>query len=80
MADRKEHNMNLVSELANDVKTMFHYRKESTAWQRKYNRQAPKAGDIAPDFTLLDSTGAESVTLSAFRGKKPVVLSFGSYT
>ena len=38
------------------------------------------AGAIAPDFTLplLDHSG--SVTLSAFRGAKPVVLVFGSYT
>jgi peroxiredoxin len=37
-------------------------------------------GDAAPDFTLstLDSVG--SVRLSSFRGSKPVVLVFGSYT
>ena len=38
------------------------------------------AGDVAPDFTLprLDHSG--TVTLSEFRGSKPVVLIFGSYT
>ena len=38
------------------------------------------AGAIAPDFTLplLDHSG--SVTLSSFRGAKPVVLVFDSYT
>lgn len=58
----------------------------------------PKAGVVAPDFSLtplkfyefgIDDTeiteenaGAlyDSVTLSDFRGKKPVVLIFGSYT
>jgi hypothetical protein len=37
-------------------------------------------GDSSPDFTLplLDHSGA--VTLSSFRGQKPVVLVFGSYT
>jgi len=37
-------------------------------------------GDQAPDFTLprLDHTG--SVRLSELRGKRPVVLVFGSYT
>ena len=39
-----------------------------------------KVGDIAPDFTLQDPTGKRTVTLSQFRGKKPVVLIFGSYT
>ena len=39
-----------------------------------------KVGDTAPDFTLplLDHSG--QVTLSSFRGTKPVVLVFGSYT
>jgi hypothetical protein len=37
-------------------------------------------GDQSPDFTLplLDRSG--SITLSSFRGRKPVVLIFGSYT
>jgi hypothetical protein len=37
-------------------------------------------GDLAPDFTLplLDRSG--NVTVSSFRGAKPVVLVFGSYT
>jgi cytochrome oxidase Cu insertion factor (SCO1/SenC/PrrC family) len=41
--------------------------------------QAPvtklKVGDIAPDFTLTDTTGSP-VKLSDFRGKKNVVLAF----
>lgn len=34
-----------------------------------------KVGDIAPDFTLTDTTG-KKVTLSEFRGKNNVVLAF----
>ena len=71
--------MNLLK-MANEVKTIIHYRKKGMAWQRKYNRQAPQAGDLAPDFTLYDTTGTESVTLSDSWGTKPVVLVFGSYT
>ena len=39
-----------------------------------------KVGDMAPDFTLPDLTGKNEITLSSFRGKKPVVLIFASYT
>ena len=34
-----------------------------------------KVGDMAPDFTLTDTTG-KPVKLSDFRGKKSVVLAF----
>ena len=37
-------------------------------------------GQQAPDFTLRTSDGTGSVTLSAHRGQRPVVLVFGSYT
>jgi|SRR5579875_611961 len=37
-------------------------------------------GDMAPDFTLPLLNHSGSVTLSSFRGAKPVVLIFGSYT
>jgi hypothetical protein len=37
-------------------------------------------GDMAPDFTLPLLDHSSQVTLSAFRGVKPVVLVFGSYT
>jgi hypothetical protein len=40
----------------------------------------PEYGDIAPDFTLPTHDGSATVTLSASRGKKPVVLIFGSFT
>jgi peroxiredoxin len=37
-----------------------------------------KAGDVAPDFTLLayDGTGVKPVSLHDFKGKKKVVLAF----
>jgi hypothetical protein len=37
-------------------------------------------GDAAPDFRLPLLSGSGSVELSSFRGHRPVVLIFGSYT
>lgn len=39
-----------------------------------------KEGDPAPDFTLTALDGEREVTLSSFRGDRPVALIFGSYT
>lgn len=39
-----------------------------------------EVGQPAPDFTLKTVDGAAQMTLSSFRGQKPVVLVFGSYT
>ncbi len=39
-----------------------------------------QVGDPAPDFTLADPHGKTQITLSSYRGEKPVVLIFGSYT
>lgn len=39
-----------------------------------------RVGEEAPDFTLKTSDGKREVRLSEFRGKRPVVLVFGSYT
>ena len=39
-----------------------------------------KAGDPAADFTLQSPDGKKVFKLSSFKGKKPVVLVFGSYT
>ncbi len=55
-------------------------RNEATSWQKKFDAQAPKVGDMAPDFTLSDSNGENPVILSDFRGQKPVALIFGSFT
>jgi hypothetical protein len=39
-----------------------------------------KAGDPAPGFNLPAADKQSSVSLASFRGQKPVVLIFGSYT
>ncbi len=39
-----------------------------------------KTNSAAPDFSLPALTGGKIVSLSSFRGKKPVVLVFGSYS
>lgn len=39
-----------------------------------------RVGDKAPDFKLKAKDGSREVALSSFRGKKPVVLIFGSFT
>ena len=72
--------MTIISELLNDAKYTVQHRRRIMPVQRKLNRQAPKVGDLAPEFTLPDSSGTETVTLSQFRGVKPVALVFGSYT
>lgn len=43
-------------------------------------REGPSLGRLAPDFTLRAFDGSKSVRLSRFRGHKPVVLIFGSFT
>lgn len=72
--------MSIIAEFVNDARFNLRFRKQFKKWQTDHDRKAPRAGDMAPDFTLSDVTGNESVTLSDFRGKKPVVLVFGSYT
>ena len=55
-------------------------RQEANSWQKKYDPQAPKIGDIAPDFELLDIHGENPISLSEYKGKLPVALIFGSFT
>lgn len=43
-------------------------------------KEAPKLGELAPDFSLSSPDGGLTVRLSSFREKKPVVLIFGSFT
>jgi len=72
--------MSIIGELYDDLKFILSYRGKVMKRQLELNRTAPKAGDLAPDFTLTDVSGTESVTLSEFWGKKPVALVFGSFT
>jgi cytochrome oxidase Cu insertion factor (SCO1/SenC/PrrC family) len=52
---------------------------DAWAQPRQPRRGELKVGDAAPDFTVKDMHGGETVTLSRLRGK-PVVLIFGSCT
>jgi tetratricopeptide (TPR) repeat protein len=40
----------------------------------------PALHQLAPDFSLTDTSSGKMVALSGFRGKSPVVLVFGSYS
>ncbi len=66
----------IMSKTSNVVFPIFPFRKMWLS-ARKGSLQA---GDIAPDFSLETFDRQSRVQLSAFRGKKPVVLVFGSYT
>jgi hypothetical protein len=48
--------------------------------KKERHRDTLQSGDPAPNFTLADPLRKRQVTLSDLRGKKPVVLIFGSYT
>jgi len=39
-----------------------------------------RVGDLAPDFALQTADRIQTVRLSSFRGRQPVVLIFGSHT
>jgi hypothetical protein len=62
------------------LRKMKYYRQRHSAWQKRYDAQAPRVGDPAPGFELLDVEGQHSVRLSDFQGQKPVALVFGSFT
>ena len=62
------------------VKAKYWRDKEVAGWQVEHNPNVPKIGEMAPDFHLSDQTGEKTVRLSDFRGEKPVVLIFGSFT
>lgn len=72
--------MAIFSELWNDARYIINYRVKVGKLHKKLDQLAPKAGDIAPVFILSDVSGERSVSLSNFRGEKPVALIFGSYT
>jgi len=50
-----------------------------TLWMRA-RAGSLHAGDLAPDFSLPTLDHKQTVRLSDFRGSRPVVLVFGSYT
>jgi len=57
-------------------------RRGSAAGREQADRPVDGAaeGSPAPDFTLSSPDGEQTVTLSSFKGSKPVALVFGSYT
>ena len=69
-----------------EYRSKFHIPKDETGQEVIYLcgnslGNFPKLGEVAPDFEL-DLLGKEQkkLRLSAFRGKKPVMLIFGSFT
>ena len=72
--------MSIISEIVKEFKFNIGFRKTLMPAQKKLDAKAPRAGDMAPDFTLYDIEGKNPVTLSDFHGKKPVTLVFGSFT
>ena len=58
----------------------IHFIKKEKAWQKKYDANAPKVGEHSPDCDRADTSGGNRVRLSAFKGRKPVALVFGSFT
>ena len=54
--------------------------RENREWHRLHGPQAPKVGDLAPNFELRDTMGENAVRLSHLRGQRPVALVFGSFT
>jgi len=60
--------------------TTIKNRQQATAWQKKYDAQAPIVGDLAPDFELRDNQGENPFRLSDCQGQTPVALIFGSFT
>lgn len=55
-------------------------RSEFSPERMKNRTDAPQPGDMAPDFELRSPDGKQTVRLSSFRGKQPVVLVFGCFT
>jgi hypothetical protein len=61
------------------LKRVKRFRDKEVAWQRLHDVDAPKVGDLAPDFELPAARGDGRAKLSSMRGR-PVVLIFGSFT
>lgn len=47
---------------------------------KQKDENALTVGEMAPDFTLKSLDGDTQTELASFRGEKPVILFFGSYT
>jgi hypothetical protein len=62
------------------MSTTIKSRSDASAWQKRYDATAPRAGDLATDFELYDANGANPARLSDYHGIMPVALVFGSFT
>jgi hypothetical protein len=62
------------------VSTAQQWRTHELDWQLANDLEAPKVGELAPDFELQDPSGRTAVRLADFRGVRAVALVFGSYT
>jgi hypothetical protein len=60
--------------------TAQEWRTHEREWQLANDLEAPKVGELAPDFELQDPSGRTAVRLADFRGQRAVALIFGSYT
>lgn len=47
---------------------------------RPARKPAPQLADIAPSFKLKSIDGKDETDTASYRGKKPILLFFGSYT
>jgi len=54
------------------------WRPKEQTWQDEHDVNAPKVGEMAPTFTLLNSEGTGNKSLTDFLGSKPVVLFLGA--
>jgi len=55
-------------------------RSQSSKETRKPRRPALQIGDLAPTFKLKTRDGKQETDIASFRGKRPIILFFGSYT
>ena len=72
--------MSGVSDVVHDLAQSISWRHKLMPAVKEADRKAPRVGDTAPDFTLMDPAGENPVTLPCFRAKRVVDLFFGSYT
>ena len=61
------------------LKRVKQFRDKEVAAQKLLDIDAPRVGDLAPDFDLPAARGDDRARLSSLRGK-PVALIFGSFT
>jgi len=67
-----------------NINTLINDELETAGFNTRFKRVQTggdlEEGDPAPDFTLASHDHKQRVTLSSYRGDRPVVLVFGSYT